>query len=197
MRLRKQSGMTVLLCILATMLFPANAFAYAAQADGNVDPALVEQANDLLDLLPEYIIDALEDEDVPIYITDKDIDDYFFNGQAGATWGVYNTYYDGTADIYVEDTERAVYESVIHEVGHWLDDYCGKITSTEEYSAIYDAEYPVYYDVYDLTMDLEQPKEFFAEGFRKYYTDREIFQENCPQLYSLIQSTLAALEEEG
>jgi len=46
-------------------------------------------------------------------------------------------------------------------------------------------------------MDLEQPKEFFAEGFRKYYTDREIFQENCPQLYSLIQSTLAALEEEG
>lgn len=77
MRLRKRSGMTVLLCVLSTMLFPANAFAYAAQADGNVDPALVEQANDLLDLLPEYIIDALEDEDVPIYITDKDIDDYF------------------------------------------------------------------------------------------------------------------------
>lgn len=40
MRLRKRSGMTVLLCVLSTMLFPANAFAYAAQADGNVDPAL-------------------------------------------------------------------------------------------------------------------------------------------------------------
>lgn len=191
--MRSKYVKSILIGTLATIASTTNAYAFAVQPDGYVDQSFVEAANDQLDLLPDYLIDAMEDDGLNIYITDKNIDSYFFGGYYGSVMGVTDTDDNGHTDIYIEDREKAVSDATIHEVGHWLDVYCGNVTSTGEFSQIYNAESNAFCNAF-LVNFYYDVREFYAEGFWKYFTDPDILQENCPQLYATIDSNLAGIE---
>lgn len=86
--MRSKYVKSILIGTLASIAFTTNAYAFAVQPDGYVDQSFVEAANDQLDLLPDYLIDAMEDDGLNIYITDKNIDSYFSAAITVLSWGL-------------------------------------------------------------------------------------------------------------
>lgn len=179
---------SILIGTVVSIALSTNVSAYAAQADGNVDSYFVEKVNGQLRLLPDDLIDSMEEDGVSIFVTDKNIDSYFMDGQYGSVMGV-TINENGYTNIYIEDREKAVCEATLHEVGHWLDSYCGNVSSTGEFSQIYSAETNAFCDTF-LVNFYYDVHEFYAEGFWKFLTDPEVLQDNCPQLYAILESNL-------
>lgn len=183
---------TLLLC--PTVLCPVNAFACTAQADGAVDQSFINEANKQLALLPDYVLDAMDEDGVNLYVTDKDIDSYFCDGQYGSVQGLTITQNHHT-DIYIEDREKAVCNATLHEIGHWVDDYYEGLTNTNSFVEIYQEESAAFQKAFLINFYYDCG-EFFAEGFWKYLTASDTLRDNCPQLYAYIDGVMMRIQQE-
>jgi hypothetical protein len=63
------------------------------------------------------------------------------------------------------------------------------------FSSVYYTDYDNFISEYGYHGSLDI-KELFAEGFWKYYIDRERFSSACPTLYSYLDSYLSVYESE-
>lgn len=158
--------------------------------DGNVSQESVDRANELLNALPEGLLENFVNDGWSIYVTDKDIDSTFFGGQYGSVMGA--TLEDLSA-IYIEQRSKAIEESTIHEFGHYVDDTEGYLSDTPEFAQIYNTESAAFVSAFNVNFYYDV-HEFWADGFYRYYDgERDALQRSCPQLYAYIENTVNSL----
>lgn len=174
-------------------------FVVVAEADGNVDQAAVDRANELLNRLPVQVLKNFQNRGWKFLVTDKNIARTYYSGQYSSVQGM--TDYDEKF-VMVEQRSKAVEEATLHEFGHYLDWYYNitqRIDSAgnlgvpiAEYADIYNAETGAFTNTFDVYFHYE-PIEFFAEGvyrvYSEYYDD---VAESCPRLTKSVEDMVNA-----
>lgn len=100
-------------------------FVVVAEADGNVDQAAVDRANELLNRLPVQVLKNFQNRGWRFLVTDKNIARTYYSGQYSSVQGM--TDYDEKF-VMVEQRSKAVEEATLHEFGHYLDWYYNKLS---------------------------------------------------------------------
>lgn len=186
---RNIAAIIISLLIATTALFNTttiHADVNLVEAQGNVAQEYIDRANEILNSLPDKMLQEFQNNGWKFYVTDITLASYYP--------GIYNsvmgrTVYDEKI-IQIENRSKAIEESVLHEFGHYIDYLNGFYSGTEECINIYNAETDAFCSAFEVTFRYACD-EFFAEGFYRYYNgDREILKENCPQLYSFVERIL-------
>lgn len=158
--------------------------------DGTVDDVFLDEVEHQLSVLPLSFQQDMIEDDLVLYVTDKDIDEVFCDGQYGSVQGVTLTPSYGPCSIYIEDREKAVENAPVHEVGHWYDFYAGFLSSSDSFATIYEQESDAFCQTF--VVDFYYDKgEFFAEGFWKYWTEPDRLEASCPALFAYLDSYLS------
>ncbi len=152
------------------------------QKDGSVDNSYVDIVNQQLAAIPPYIQDAFVRDQWAVYVTDMDIGQTYYPGQFDMVMA--STNYEEKR-ILIEDRMDAVYESPIHEVGHWFDLYLGFVSNTSDFQAVYQAESAAFIRAFGSDC-VRDEMELFAEGFWYYLQNPTGLQAVSPQLYQFI-----------
>ncbi|MDY4692082.1 MAG: hypothetical protein SO401_00710 [Blautia sp.] len=159
------------------------------EAEGNVDQKFVDEANELINQVPEDVLQGFVDNGWKIYITDKNIAQTYFAGEFNSVKGV--TDWD-THIIRIEDRPEAVETATVHEFGHYLDAIKGYVSHTPEFKQIYSEEGKTFADTFKVDFYYDN-QEFFADGIYRYFSvEKDMLEENCPKLYNAICETLQA-----
>lgn len=90
--------------------------------------------------------------------------------------------------IIIPNTIECIDASVIHEMGHVLDNW--KYTRTDEWRDIYNAEKDKYVREYARTNQFEG----FACAYMEYVINRESFERRCPRTCEFIEKALSKIE---
>ena len=135
---------------------------------GNVDPSLLNDLNSELNRLPSSIINAFVNEGWHIYLTDENISNTYFNGRYYSVEGA--TIYESKI-IVIEARKSAIYESTIHEMGHFVDYENGFTSESNEFSDIYNNEVELFKSRITNSSCVTNKQEFFAETFYYMYKD--------------------------
>lgn len=158
--------------------------------DGTVEDVFLDEVEQQLSVLPSAFQQDMIEDDLVMYVTDKDIDEVFCDGQYGSVQGVTLTPSYGPCSIYIEDREKAVENAPVHEVGHWYDFYAGFLSSSDTFATIYEQESDAFCQTF--VVDFYYDKgEFFAEGFWKYWTEPDRLKASCPALFAYLDSYLS------
>ena len=148
-----------------------------------MDDGYLDIVNQQLSAIPAYIQDAFVRDNWAVYVTDIDIGQTYYSGKYDMVMGSTNF---EEKRILIEDRMDAVYESPIHEVGHWFDLYLGLVSSTDEFKAVYQAESASFIQAYGSDC-VRDEMELFAEGFWYYIVDPAGLRTVSPQLYQFLQ----------
>lgn len=144
---------------------PAATPGIAENLDG-VDSYYINLVNSHLARVPENIKTAFVNRGWHVCVTRMNLAATFFpqyNSVQGCT--DYNA-----QRIYVEDRESAC-DSVIHEMGHFLDYQCGMPSLSSEFADIYNEEVNTFKSRIPNSSCVRDPGEFFAETFFWMYTN--------------------------
>ncbi|MCI8666894.1 MAG: hypothetical protein HFG82_09545 [Dorea sp.] len=152
------------------------------QKDGYVEDSYVDTVNQQLSAIPPYIQDAFVRDGWSIYVTDMNIGQTYYPGQFDMVMATTN--YEERR-ILIEDRSDAVYESPIHEVGHWFDLYLGFVSNSNLFAQIYNEESAAFIQAYG-TDCVRDEMEFFAEGFWYYIVNPDRLMDVSPQLYQFL-----------
>lgn len=159
-----------------------------AQADGNVSQDSVDRANELLNAMPERLLEGFIDRGWRFYVTDKNIAYDILGGEFNSVKGV--TDFDNH-EIFIEQREAAVETAVVHEFGHYLDYINGNQSQTAEFSDIFSAESNAFVKTFNVDFYYDIG-EFFADGVYRYYDgERETLNNACPRLTAFIDNVVA------
>lgn len=159
-----------------------------AQADGNVGQDSVDRANELLNAMPERLLEGFIDRGWRFYVTDKNIAYDILGGEFNSVKGV--TDFDNH-EIFIEQREAAVETAVVHEFGHYLDYINGNQSQTAEFSDIFSAESNAFVKTFNVDFYYDIG-EFFADGVYRYYDgERETLNNACPRLTAFIDNVVA------
>ena len=95
--------------------------------------------------------------------------------------------------IWIDNREKAK-DAVIHELGHFVEYYCGSVHDTPEFYNIWASEVNTFKGI-DNTDDANTntPKEYFAESFYYVIMHPDIMSQNCPQTYNFIMMCINAI----
>lgn len=97
----------------------------------------------------------------------------------------------GTCSINVSPKDTS---AVLHEMGHFIDYYCGGLTKTEEYQNIWGSEVEAFKSFHNTaSANTDTADEYFAESFEVYIESPTALQSNCPQSYDYIVKTLESM----
>ncbi|GFI44353.1 hypothetical protein IMSAGC018_02034 [Lachnospiraceae bacterium] len=154
------------------------------QKDGYVEDSYVDAVNQQLSAIPPYIQDAFVRDGWSIYVTNMNIAQTYYPGQFDMVMATTN--YEERR-ILIEDRADAVYESPIHEVGHWFDLYLGFVSNSNLFAQIYNEESAAFIQAYG-TDCVRDEMEFFAEGFWYYIVNPDRLMSVSPQLYQFLHS---------
>lgn len=139
--------------------------------------------------IPENVRSCFENFGGVLSITNEDLGAKFYNDSNMHIVAV--TDYKGSKkecsiNIGVKDSS-----AVLHEMGHFIDYYCGLFTDTEEYKAIWDSEVEAFKSFHSTAdANTNTPMEYFAESFQVYIESPNQLQQYCPQSYDYIVNTL-------
>jgi len=159
-----------------------------AQADGNVSQDSVDRANELLNAMPERLLEGFVDRGWRFYVTDKNIAYDILGGEFNSVKGV--TDFDNH-EIFIEQREAAVETAVVHEFGHYLDYINGNQSQTAEFSDVFSAESNAFVKTFNVDFYYDIG-EFFADGVYRYYDgERETLNNACPRLTAFIDNVVA------
>lgn len=154
--------------------------------DGNVEDIYVAIVAEEFASIYNFVAPLFKEKCVAIYITDKDLDDYFFNGAYGSVQGCFDTF---TNAVYIEDRKKACTEAVVHECGHVYDWYSGNLSNTEEFSTLYQKEKEAFLKIASKHA-VSNTCEYFAESFYFYFKNEYALKTNCPQTHAYLNNLL-------
>lgn len=157
--------------------------------EGNLYKKTVDNVMQSYQAIPEKIRNAFEDGGYKIKITEWDITE-----EAYAPYGGYH----GTARIQaVFDYEKKILfindeypNTVIHEMGHFVNDFLSMYSSRLENKKILCSEAKKI-SCYAETND----KEFFAESFRLYIAEPQLLKNISPSTYNMIDTAIQLFPE--
>ena len=154
---------------------------------------LKEYLTQYIAFIPQPIWNALEKENWKIYFTNEELEKKF-----NISFEIYGiTDYENKV-IYVYAHELGIRYSLAHEIGHFLDEYFGKISNLTEWEQIKEGhqksnEIPIYYFT-----DMDNNEEYFADCFLLYVNNKKLL-EKCNKracnLFDKIVNNMDALTE--
>ena len=142
---------------------------YNIQKIGNVDSKYLEEAEQVVSAIPSDIYDVFIEDGFNIYITTENIAQVYCDGQYKSVRAVFRRY---AKDIVVEDREAAIWGSIEHEFGHYVDMKSGDISSTNEFYKIYEEEIDQFISGIPDAQCVRDPGEFFAEEYAYSIIDK-------------------------
>lgn len=89
-------------------------------------------------------------------------------------------------------------ETLLHELGHFLDFVTDYPSSSKEFKKIFKAEKSKaksFYNVPSYTTAVE--KEYFAEGFNQFYSDPATLKSKCPKTYAYFEKIVKTCTPEA
>lgn len=155
------------------------------KGDG-ANKGIIDTVNKQLLLIPEKYRDLFQSSGWTMVATNEDLNEKFYDGVFNSVYG--STSYD-THIVYIQNNMNAAEDASLHEFGHWLDWYANYPSQNDVFKEIYDSENQDFYKEFDLSMHWDE-KEFFAEGFDRFYTDRLKMETVAPKLYSYMADIL-------
>lgn len=170
---------------------PANNTYGIFETIGNISSEAVSKANKQLSMIPQSALDSFVNNGWHIYLTDENIAQTMFDGQYSSVQG--GTLYLEKI-IKIENRDKAIKNSIIHEFGHYVYWTSGYFYN-EKYQQLLNAFNT---DVgnaslMNISYGLNSPEEFYAEVFWKYITNTDKA-ENCfPNITKMIKDDLASL----
>ena len=127
----------------------------------SVSSRYINSVNSYLAYVPENSKAAFVNRGWHVYVTQMNLASTFFPGVYGSVRAC--TVY-GSKAIYVEDRDNAC-SSIVHEMGHFLDNQCGTPSLSSEFADIYNAEVNTFKAGISNASSVRDPMEFFAETF--------------------------------
>ena len=96
----------------------------------------VDVVDDQLAVLPKHILNDFENTDWTITLTSNDIaTTYSSDGdKKNSVKGI--TEYD-FHKIYIQLDKESIYDTPLHEMGHWIDNYYGNLSKKDNFQEIY------------------------------------------------------------
>lgn len=95
--------------------------------------------------------------------------------------------------IYIDNREKAV-NSVIHEIGHYIDFSYGFISQSAEFNEIFNEEMPVFIKLHKTNKaNTNTPVEYFAEFFEVMMIEPELVMTKCPKTFGFIETCVENL----
>lgn len=159
-----------------------------AQADGDVSQNSVDRANELLNAMPERLLEGFIDRGWRFYVTDKNIAYDILGGEFNSVKGV--TDFDNH-EIFIEQREAAVETAVVHEFGHYLDCINGYQSKTAEFADIFSSESNSFVQTFNVDFHYDVG-EFFADGVYRYYDgEQKTLTQACPRLTAFIENIVS------
>ena len=159
-----------------------------AQADGNVSQDSVDRANELLNAMPEKVLEGFCDNGWKFYVTDKNLANTFYAGIYNSVKGV--TDFDNH-EIFIEQRDTAVDTAVVHEFGHYLDCINGYQSKTAEFADIFSSESNSFVQTFNVDFHYDVG-EFFADGVYRYYDgEQKTLTQTCPRLAAFIENIVS------
>lgn len=146
-----------------------------------------DQVHEKLELLPQKIIETLNDNGWMVILTPRNLEDVYESGVQN-TVGL-TIYYHSR--IYLQNNEFSIDYCTIHEIGHALDFINNFISSDEDWKLIYETE------AKDSGLDsyfTSSSSEYFSEMFQSYFINPELMKENAPLSYEYMDKFVASFD---
>lgn len=158
---------------------------------GNISSEAVSKANKQLSMIPQSALDSFVNNGCHIYLTDENIAQTMFDGQYSSVQG--GTLYLEKI-IKIENRDKAIKNSIIHEFGHYVYWTSGYFYN-EKYQQLLNAFNT---DVgnaslMNISYGLNSPEEFYAEVFWKYITNTDKTENSFPNITKMIKDDLNSL----
>lgn len=142
-----------------------------------------------IDKVPDSVLDMLKEEGYSI----------FLSAQPGSAYGI--KYIDGITDttqnvIVVKNYKGKFRKSVVHEIGHALDDCLNFPSKSESFDLVYEAEKDsiIVTGVDNPSYCKQSPQEYFAEAFQMYIYNPEVLKSSVPDTYEFISNIMTGIE---
>ena len=154
-----------------------------------VNQGIIKEVNKQLLIVPEDMRDLFINSGWSMVVTSEDLNEKYYNGEFREVLG--STSYENS-EISISDSLQAADDATLHEFGHWVDWYLNSPSDSEVFKEIYKKEQENFYSKFNLPMHWNE-KEFFAEAFDRFYTDRIRLEKIAPELYSYMAFALHGL----
>lgn len=146
-----------------------------------------EKAISYLRMLPQKILETLNEEGWMLIITPRNLEDVYESGVSN-TVGL-TIYYQ--ARIYIQNDSFSISYCTIHEVGHALDFIHNFISYDNDWKQIFEEEAC---DSGLSSYFTSSVSEYFAESFQLFYLEPEQLLKSAPNTYSFIQTFVKQYE---
>lgn len=114
----------------------------------------------------------------------------------GSLGGCFNAG-DGTITLTKMHINDDLYDTIYHELGHFLSFIAGHVDNSAEYKAIYNSEKAQYRKAFmDSSYAVSSSAEYFADSYRKYVLEPSKLKSATPKTYAAIQSSLKKITPE-
>ena len=173
---------------------PVYASSLNVMKEGNVSDNLINLAIQQLDTyVPEAVQRVLKNKGWNVYVTTDNIDQKYFFGAYGSVSGVAvaNSSTKGSF-VAVENREKAVLNSVVHELGHAVDYELGYVSKTSEFQRIFSIERSRFVPTVgiDAAHATSSSQEYYASAFDEYFRNPGNLSARAPLTYNYIASTI-------
>lgn len=157
------------------------------------------EVTEQLSLLTKEISLKLAESDWKIYVSNEKL--YEIADENGEYEGAPVKYIGGITfkqSKVIFLNEEYVSTSLLHEIGHAINDEYGFLSDTEEFKNIYESEkenFDCYVGDGDEEHCIKNTSEYFAEAFHQYLLAADLLKEDCPATYNYIDSFLNNLHQ--
>lgn len=158
-------------------------------ADGFISYSCNENLTDTLlsyvNKVPNGVLNAIKNVGYHMELVKDPGAEFGYSNICGIT-------HTNTKRILIEAKESKFRRSVVHEIGHALDDYLGFVSTSNEFQEIYETEKNDF-KVTGFTSyghHKSNAMEYFAEAFQMYVYDAGTLQSSAPKTYEFIKSCI-------
>ena len=185
---------TLLLAVV--LVFQGSVSSFAAEmpsfmkTEGNVSQSRMDHILANYVRIPEEVRHRIENEGWTFICSSED-----FGADNGYSYSLLALTIYGTKTIYIDDRTKAE-PSIIHEVGHIIDNTFGFCSESQEFTNIFNTEHgnvSKFWKTHHNNTDTRI--EYFAESFLIYVMQPEDLQTYCPQTYDYITNVISIFPE--
>ena len=169
--------------------YEENSLSEILEIEGNVDSSIAEYANIYYASIPWEVRASLEEDGWRIILTDKDLQDNYYDGDVKGRLAGLTVFSEKT--IYVYASKRDIRRSLIHEVGHYVDYKNGFVSKSDKFKSVFNKEKSSLKELWKIDdHNTSNSTEFFAEVFNKFVVYNEDCKEEVPKSYKCIKNAL-------
>lgn len=154
----------------------------AIQNIGGVSDELMQKFSKAYMMVPENVREHFTNDGWTIYATTEDIGQKYY----GHKMNILALTVTGEKAIYIDNRKKAA-NSLIHEMGHYIDYSNDFISSSEEFAEIYNEEVSTFRSIHSThANNTATAVEYFAEFYMVAILDPEKVKDKCPRTYEFV-----------